>query len=82
MTKFNKTIETRFGPMIYNENDQYIGQSLASYGEFSFGETDLFDQLVSEGMFVIEIGANIGAHTIMLAQKVASAGRVIAFEPQ
>jgi FkbM family methyltransferase len=31
---------------------------------------------------VAEIGANIGAHTVHLAQLVGSAGRVLAFEPQ
>jgi FkbM family methyltransferase len=68
--------------MIYNENDVYIGKSLEIYGEFSFGEAELFEQVVREGMHVVEIGANIGAHTIMLAQKVSPSGRVIAFEPQ
>jgi FkbM family methyltransferase len=33
------------------------------------------------GMTVLDVGANIGAHTLLLAGLVGTAGRVIAFEP-
>jgi FkbM family methyltransferase len=38
-------------------------------------------QLVSPASLVLDIGANIGAHTLDLAQLVGPNGRVIAFEP-
>jgi FkbM family methyltransferase len=38
-------------------------------------------KLVSPSSLVLDIGANIGAHTLHLAQLVGPAGRVIAFEP-
>jgi FkbM family methyltransferase len=38
-------------------------------------------KLVSPGSLVLDIGANIGAHTLNLAQHVGPSGRVIAFEP-
>lgn len=38
-------------------------------------------KLVSPASLVLDIGANIGAHTLHLAQLVGSAGRVLAFEP-
>ena len=37
--------------------------------------------LVSPGTLVLDIGANIGAHTLHLAQLVGATGRVMAFEP-
>ena len=37
--------------------------------------------LVKEGATVLDIGANIGAHTLHLARLVGDKGRVIAFEP-
>jgi FkbM family methyltransferase len=37
---------------------------------------------VRPGDIVVEVGANIGAHTIHLAQLTGQAGAVIAFEPQ
>jgi FkbM family methyltransferase len=52
------------------------------YGEFSEGEVDLFRQVVQPGQVVIEVGANIGAHTVFLAKQVGTSGVVVAFEPQ
>lgn len=68
--------------MLYFRNDVYIGRSLELYGEYSEGEIELFSQLVQPGMTVVEVGANIGAHTVFLAKQVGEEGRVIAFEPQ
>jgi FkbM family methyltransferase len=68
--------------MLYNINDIYIGRSLDQYGEYSEGEVDLFQQFVKPGQVVLEIGANIGAHTVWLAQAVGPTGKVLAFEPQ
>lgn len=79
---FNTVCQTRFGQLIYNGNDVYIGRSIELYGEFSHGETSLFEQLVEAEQVVIEVGANIGAHTLFFAQQVGPAGRVLAFEPQ
>ncbi|MDZ4782965.1 MAG: FkbM family methyltransferase [Planctomycetia bacterium] len=72
----------RHGQMLYNIHDQYIGRSLDLYGEFSEGEIDLFRQLVREGDVALDVGANIGAHTVFLAQHVGPRGSVFAFEPQ
>lgn len=38
-------------------------------------------RLVSPGSLVLDIGANIGAHTLPLARQVGPEGRVLAFEP-
>jgi FkbM family methyltransferase len=73
---------TRHGLLLYNRNDQYVGRSVAVYGEYSEGEIDLFRQLVRAGDTVLEAGANIGAHTIWFAGAVGPAGRVLAYEPQ
>lgn len=79
---FNELTDSRYGRMLYNKNDIYIGRSLQLYGEFSYGEALLFEAVVKPGMTVIEVGANIGSHTVPLAQLVGPSGRVHAFEPQ
>lgn len=79
---FNEMQLCRDGPMIYNKNDQYVGRSLQVYGEFSIGEADLFRQLVRRGSVVVEVGANIGAHTVLLSRLAGPEGAVLAFEPQ
>ncbi len=68
--------------MLYNFHDMYIGRSLDLYGEYSEEEVALFRQIVRPGDFVVEVGANYGAHTIFLARHVGPEGRVVAFEPQ
>jgi FkbM family methyltransferase len=81
-TAFNRQKACRYGQMLYNQNDMYVGRSFDLYGEFSEGEVDLFRQIVRPGNVVVEVGANIGAHTVFLAQHVGREGAVLAIEPQ
>ncbi|MGZ5801953.1 MAG: FkbM family methyltransferase, partial [Burkholderiaceae bacterium] len=82
MKPFNDITESRYGKLIFNQYDLYVGRSLALYKEFSEGEVALFRQIVTPGMVVLDIGANIGAHTLYFAQAVGESGQVHAFEPQ
>jgi len=79
---FNKVQACRHGVMLFNKNDVYIGRSLERYGEFSQGELEMFERFMGPGDTVLEAGANIGAHTVRLAQLVGESGAVYAFEPQ
>jgi FkbM family methyltransferase len=72
----------RHGTMMYLRNDVYIGRSLNDYGEYSEPEVDLFRQFLKPGDVALDVGANIGAHTIPMAQIVGPSGLVYAFEPQ
>jgi FkbM family methyltransferase len=66
----------------YNVNDRYIGRSLDVYGEWAEAELDLLSQVLKPGDIVLDVGANIGTHTVPLARKVGETGAVVAFEPQ
>ena len=81
-TPFNRIGVTRYGQLIYNINDRYIGRSIEEYGEYSEKETIVFDQILEPGNVVVEAGANIGSHTLFLSRKVGPEGCVLAFEPQ
>jgi len=72
----------RYGAMLYFEGDSFVGRSLELYGEFSLGEARMFEQLLKPGMTALDIGANIGCHTVFMAGLVGTAGKIIAFEPQ
>ena len=74
--------QCRYGPMVYLVTDQYIGQSLDLYGEFSEGEVALFRQLIRSDWSILDIGANLGAHTVFMAKATGPRGAVHAFEPQ
>jgi FkbM family methyltransferase len=68
--------------MLYNVNDKYIGRELDVYGEFQEKQAALFRAVVKPRQVVVDLGANIGGHTIPLAHHVGSGGQVIAIEPQ
>lgn len=44
-------------------------------------EADLLGRLFAPGMTVLDVGANIGLHTVEAAVRVHPGGRVVAFEP-
>jgi len=50
-------------------------------GAFEPDTVRAYGRIVRPGMTVLDIGANIGAHTLHLARLVGAEGRVIAFEP-
>jgi FkbM family methyltransferase len=72
----------KHGAMMFYANDEYIGRSLDLYGEFSEGEMELFNDFLRPGMTVVDVGANIGVHTVYFALNVGPSGHVLAFEPQ
>jgi len=74
--------KTRFGLMAYHERDTVIGRSIKLYGEWAPGEIRFLQQFIEPGDWVIDAGANIGAHTIPFAKFVGSDGKVFAYEPQ
>ncbi|MBK1836866.1 FkbM family methyltransferase [Azospirillum sp. YIM B02556] len=74
-------VKARHGLMMFRRTDTVVGRSLAYYGEYFEQEVALFRQCVRAGDRVIDVGANIGAHTVALARLVGPAGRVLALEP-
>ena len=72
----------KHGVFSYYSNDQYIGKSLSEYGEWSEAEVGLLKQLLANNENIIEVGSNIGTHTIPLAKQVLKGGFVYAIEPQ
>jgi FkbM family methyltransferase len=80
--KFNQLTNGRYGPIVYNRNDAYVGRSIETYGECCELEIELLRQLCGPGSTVFDVGANIGTHTVALAQRVGESGFVVSFEPQ
>lgn len=58
-----------------------IQLSIYLFGAFERSTTRALRRLIRPGLTVIDAGANIGAHTLPLARRVAPHGRVIAVEP-
>ncbi len=70
----------KWGQMLLLRGDM-ISQYADLYGEWSELEVSLFRDILQADSNVVEIGANIGLHTIPLS-KIVSQGKVICFEPQ
>lgn len=64
-----------------NRKDFTISSYLLEGREFESPETKIFKQRVKRDDTVLDIGANIGYHTLTFAKLVGSEGRVFAFEP-
>lgn len=77
-----RLVHGRHGHFLCNANDRYVGQSLIRYGEFSELEWVVLKQLCRPAGVVVEVGANIGSHTVGIAKAVGPKGRVLAYEPQ
>jgi hypothetical protein len=75
-------IEAKDGKFLYPTNDTYIGKCMEMYGEWESVLVDKCRQIVKEGGVVVEVGANIGTHTVPIAKHVGDSGRVYAIEPQ
>lgn len=78
VTQSTAVAETRHGHMTYFVDDMWLGRSLRIYGEWSEGECELYRRVVKPTDTVIEVGANIGAHTMELGKLAAF---VYALEP-
>ena len=70
------------GYFLVNRNDMYIGKAIETYGEYAGLEGETLVFLCRPGQTLIEVGANIGSHTVGLAKRVGPTGKVYAFEPQ
>ncbi len=77
-------IQARHGWMLANPNDHYLGKAIIEYGEYGeFEGQGLVSLLGLRPGKVIEVGANIGTHTVSLAKALALEMReIVAFEPQ
>lgn len=67
--------------MVARTLDRFLALWFWKFGVFGAAEVKLLGRLCREGMTVLDIGANIGFHTLLFARAVGPSGRVWAFEP-
>jgi FkbM family methyltransferase len=72
--------QCKYGQMSFIHNDIWIGRSLDVYGEWAEGELELLKTLIKPGDTVLDVGANVGTHTLAFSQFVGN-GIVHSFEP-
>lgn len=83
-----KVVNSTYGPMIINTNDQYIGRSIEQYGFWGQEEIDLIKSIVEVLLLekpcikFYDIGANIGTHTVSMSKLFGDKISIRSFEAQ
>ena len=84
LKRFHPAVQTRVGPWTLRVDlrDDIIGYLLYTTGEYEAHVQRLFAAMELRDATVIDVGANLGLHTLALRDCVGPRGRVIAFEPE
>lgn len=61
--------------------EDWIQENLFLLGEYEKAELKLLTSILNEDSVFIDIGANIGLHTLIASKKINSQGKIISFEP-
>lgn len=74
-------LTTKSGDLFDADLSSFLEWQLWVFGGFEEHFGELFRRLVSPGDRCVDVGANIGVHTVRLAKLAGAAGQVIAIEP-
>jgi len=74
-------VRTIVGYVLCAASDQALLSSLIESGELEPGTRILIQRMLEPGSTFVDVGANIGMHTLAAAHAMAGSGRIIAFEP-
>jgi len=58
-----------------------LALAISHYGAYEELEAKIMEEKIKVGSIVVDVGANIGLHTLNMARIVGNTGRVFAFEP-
>ncbi|MHB8147005.1 MAG: FkbM family methyltransferase [Vulcanimicrobiaceae bacterium] len=76
------TIGIRGKPFTVSLHDTIVSFEILLYRKWQPFETMIYEQLVRPDDYVVDVGANIGFFTVLFAELVGDAGRVLAIEPE
>ncbi len=75
------TARLQFGTSLQVQYRETIGLGMLLNGSFESPEIEALCSATRPGSTVIDVGANIGIYTVVLARAVGPSGQVLAFEP-
>ena len=69
------------GDLIYvDPQDETVSANLIAHGHWEKNVTKVVRDLVRPGATVVEVGANLGYYTLLMARRVGDAGKIYSFE--
>ncbi|MDR6857570.1 FkbM family methyltransferase [Variovorax guangxiensis] len=74
-------VRTSVGYLLCAASDYPLLATLIDVGELEAGTRQLIQRLVRPGETFVDIGANVGMHTLAAASAMQGRGRIVAFEP-
>lgn len=75
-------VSARVGKLLTLKSDVGVSETIRSTGVWAPQDIELFSRLIKPGMFVADVGAYIGHHTVHFSRLAGTDGLVVAFEPQ
>jgi hypothetical protein len=79
---FSAVTEARAGILQYLPDEAEVGDCIGWYGEYLQGQVALLVARIHPGSVMIEAGAGIGAHSLLLAAALGPAGHLVLYEPR
>jgi FkbM family methyltransferase len=77
-----RRVYLRWGTHLNIDKAETIGHAIWTTGIFDIATSEVLWRLTQPGDVCVDVGANIGYMTSIMARRAAPAGRVYAFEPQ
>jgi FkbM family methyltransferase len=74
--------QSDLGPLLFPSFDRFMLPSVASSGAWEREEAEIIRQWLGPGATAVNVGANVGYTTMVMANAVGPDGLVLAFEPE
>jgi FkbM family methyltransferase len=74
-------VRTDAGYLLCPDDDHALIAALVEIGDYEPGTRSLIQRLLIPGDVFLDVGANIGVHTVTAARAMQGRGRVVSFEP-
>lgn len=74
-------VNTQVGYVMCKDSDLAVLACLADSGDLERGTRLLIERLIQPGDTFVDVGANVGMHTLAAGRAMRGSGRIVAFEP-
>jgi len=74
-------VKTTVGYVVCAADDTALLAALVDTGEYETGTRRVIERLLAPGSIFIDVGANVGLHTLAAARAMRGVGSIVAYEP-